>query len=141
MLNDQHIEFIGEIDDGQKKAFLGEALALLFPIDWPEPFGLAMVESMSSGTPVIAWDKGSVSEIVDNGQSGMIVQSIGAAVDAVEQIHHINRRSVRRRFEARFTVARMAANYIKAYEYLLAGGRGLDPEKRQSAEEDSAAWF
>jgi len=119
MLDHPLIEFIGEIDDSQKSDFLGHALALLFPIDWIEPFGLVMIEAMSAGTPVIAWRNGSVPEIIEDGVNGMIVDSIDMAVAAVDLIKMIDRGSVRRRFESRFTDKHMARSYIAAYEKLV----------------------
>ena len=119
MLDDPLIEFIGEIDDRQKCAFLGNALALLFPIDWIEPFGLVMIEAMSAGTPVIAWRNGSVPEIIKNGIGGFIVNSLDMAVEAVGRVKTIDRTSVRRYFESRFTAKHMACNYVAAYEELL----------------------
>ena len=118
MLDHPLIEFIGEIGDGQKGAFVGNALALLFPIDWCEPFGLVMIEAMSAGTPVIAWRNGSVPEIVKDGVGGLIVDSIEMAVAAVGRVKAIDRMSVRRYFESRFTDKHMAHNYIAAYEKL-----------------------
>jgi glycosyltransferase involved in cell wall biosynthesis len=123
MLDHPLIEFIGEVDERQKCGFLGNALGLLFPIDWPEPFGLVMIEAMSAGTPVIAWRNGSVSEVIADGQSGCIVESIDEAVAAVERVRGLSRREVRRQFEARFTARRMARDYIDAFERLLAGDR------------------
>ncbi|MGA3303790.1 MAG: glycosyltransferase, partial [Methylovirgula sp.] len=119
LLDDPLIEFIGEIDDTQKCAFLGNALALLFPIDWIEPFGLVMIEAMSAGTPVIAWRNGSVPEIIENGIGGFIVDSLDMAVEAVGRVKTIDRTSVRRYFESRFTAKHMARNYVAAYEELL----------------------
>lgn len=121
LLDDPLIEFLGEIGDGEKSEFLGGARALLFPIDWPEPFGLVMIESMSTGTPVIAWRTGSVPGIIDEGETGFIVESIEDAVLAVDQVRGLDRMAVRRRFEARFTAAKMARSYLDAYERLLAG--------------------
>jgi glycosyltransferase involved in cell wall biosynthesis len=121
LLNHPLIEFIGEIDDAKKIDFLGGALALLFPIDWPEPFGLVMIEAMACGTPVIAWRQGSVPEVIDDGVSGMIVCSLEEAIGAVRQIPLINRRAVRDRFEKRFTAARMAADYVRTFEAQLDG--------------------
>ncbi len=118
MLDHPLIEFIGEIDDSQKCAFVGNALALLFPIDWIEPFGLVMIEAMSAGTPVIAWRNGSVPEIIEDGVAGFIVDSMDLAVEAVGRVKAIDRASVRRYFESRFTVKHMARNYIAAYEKL-----------------------
>jgi len=113
------IEFVGEIDEDQKRTFLGNALALLFPIDWPEPFGLVMIEAMSAGTPVIAWRHGSVPEIVKDSVSGHIVSSIDEAVEAVRLASTMDRKTVRRAFEARFTASAMARRYVSAYEMLL----------------------
>lgn len=119
LLDHPLIDFIGEIDDRRKSEFLGNARALLFPIDWPEPFGLVMIESMSSGTPVIAWNQGSVPEIIEEGRSGAIVDSIDAAVDAVQRVTQMDRRAVRQAFDQRFTVSRMAASYVACYEQML----------------------
>lgn len=124
------IEFLGEINEREKRRFLGGARALLFPIDWPEPFGLAMIEAMSAGTPVIAWRNGSAPEVVTNGVSGVIVDSIDAAVAAARDAPKLSRRAVRAEFEARFTAARMARDYLRAYDMLLT--RAL--EKSEAAE-------
>ena len=122
LLDHPLIEFIGEINEHQKREFLGNALALLFPIDWIEPFGLVMIESMSSGTPVIAWRNGSVPEVLgDSGEGGFIVQSIDEAVTAVERVKRLDRTIVRRYFEARFTAEHMARKYVAVYEEMLAG--------------------
>jgi glycosyltransferase involved in cell wall biosynthesis len=120
LLDHPLIEFIGEIGDEEKSEFLGNALGLLFPIDWPEPFGLVMIEAMSTGTPVIAWRAGSVAGIIDENVTGFIVESVDEAVRAVEKLRDLDRMAVRRRFEARFTVAKMATGYLYAYERLLA---------------------
>jgi glycosyltransferase involved in cell wall biosynthesis len=120
LLDHPLIEFVGEISEQQKNDFLGNALALLFPIDWPEPFGLVMIEAMSAGTPVIAWCNGSVPEVIDNGVSGLIIDSLEEAVTAVRRVKHINRAVVRKQFESRFTAHRMAESYVEAYERLLA---------------------
>jgi len=119
LLDDPLVEFIGEIDDRQKSEFLGGALALLFPIDWPEPFGLVMIESMASGTPVIGWKNGSVPEIIDDARSGVIIKSMETAVDAVQQIRKMDRRLVRQTFEARFGISQMAKNYLNVYKQLV----------------------
>jgi glycosyltransferase involved in cell wall biosynthesis len=124
------IEFLGEIDEVEKRQFLGNARALVFPIDWPEPFGLAMIEAMSAGTPVIAWRNGSVPEVVTDGVSGVIVGSIDEAVVAVRQAATMSRAAVRAEFEARFTAAHMARRYLAAYSSLLA---------RASARSEAAA--
>jgi glycosyltransferase involved in cell wall biosynthesis len=117
------IEFLGEIDDAQKSELLAGALALLFPIDWPEPFGLVMIEAMSAGTPVIAWHNGSVPEIVDPGVTGFIVQCLDEALEALDQMAMLDRLNVRKRFKDRFTVGRMAENYLVLYRRLAGDAR------------------
>ena len=112
------VEWLGEVDERNKPAFLGNAIALLFPIDWPEPFGLAMIEAMACGTPVLAWRNGSVPEIVEHGVSGFIVDSIEQAVALVPRIAQLNRTWVRARYEARFTATRMARDYLAVYRAL-----------------------
>jgi glycosyltransferase involved in cell wall biosynthesis len=119
LLNDPLIEFIGEIGDDYKPQFLGDARCLLFPIDWPEPFGLVMIEAMACGTPVIAYRAGSVTEIIDSGVNGFVVQSIEEAVDAVSRVQYLDRKRCRETFEQRFSSARMAADYIKIYDRLV----------------------
>jgi glycosyltransferase involved in cell wall biosynthesis len=119
LLDDPHVEYIGEIAEHEKPEFLGNALALLFPIDWPEPFGLVMVEAMSAGTPVIAWRNGSVPEVVTDGVSGRIVDTMEAAVAAVDEVSGFDRAIVRAEFERKFTAARMARSYVDAYSDLL----------------------
>ncbi|MBJ7534521.1 glycosyltransferase family 4 protein [Rhodomicrobium vannielii ATCC 17100] len=113
------VEYIGEINEQQKAAFLGDAAALLFPIDWPEPFGLVMIEAMACGTPVIAFRSGSVPEVIDDGVSGYVVDSIDEAVKAVSRLSDLDRSGVRGAFEERFTAERMAKNYIKMYQSLI----------------------
>lgn len=115
------VEFIGEIDDGGKSAFLGDAAALLFPIEWPEPFGLVLIEAMACGTPVIAWRHGSVPELVEEGVTGFIVESADEAVEAVGKLSSFDRRRCRLRFEERFTAARMARDYVQIYRRMLWG--------------------
>jgi glycosyltransferase involved in cell wall biosynthesis len=110
-----HVEFIGEINDAQKSDFLSGARALLFPIDWPEPFGLVMIEAMACGTPVIAFPCGSVPEVIDHGLTGFIVPDEAAAVTAIANIDRLDRRQVRRQFERRFTARRMAEDYVALY--------------------------
>ncbi len=117
------VEFIGEVNEREKQEFLGEATALLFPIDWPEPFGLVMIEAMACGTPVLAFRNGSVPEIVDPGYTGEIVETVEEAVKAFPKIAALDRRIVRRTFEQRFTSARMAEDYVKLYRKLLARDR------------------
>ena len=119
LLDHPLIEFIGEIGDADKSEFLGNALALLFPINWPEPFGLVMVEAMACGTPVIAWNCGSVSEVIEPGRSGFIVNSDEEAVSAIERVSTLDRREVRAAFEERFTAEAMAAKYLDTYAAVL----------------------
>jgi glycosyltransferase involved in cell wall biosynthesis len=119
LLKDPSVEFIGEIGEDEKGAFLGEALALLFPIDWPEPFGLVLVEAMANGTPVIAFGRGSVPEIVDPGVTGFIVNDIDEAVAAVPLARALDRSAIRRRFEEQFSVKRMAHDYLALYGEVL----------------------
>ena len=113
------VEFIGEINERDKTKFLGEAAALLFPIDWPEPFGLVMIEAMACGTPVLAFRCGSVPEVVEDGITGKLVESEDEAVAALFEVISYDRRAVRRRFEEKFTAARMARDYVKTYRQLL----------------------
>jgi glycosyltransferase involved in cell wall biosynthesis len=120
MLAAPGIEYIGEIDERRKQSFLGEARALLFPIDWPEPFGLAMIEAMACGTPVLAFRHGSVPEVIDEGITGYIVDSEAEAICKLGALLALDRGRVRRRFEERYTAARMASDYEKAYGDLLA---------------------
>jgi glycosyltransferase involved in cell wall biosynthesis len=119
LLNGEGVEFVGEIGETDKAKFLGDASALLFPISWPEPFGLVMIEAMACGTPVIAFNFGSVPEVVENGRTGYVVDSIAEAVAAVHLLHHIDRRNVRASFERRFTAEIMAHKYEHAYRLLL----------------------
>jgi glycosyltransferase involved in cell wall biosynthesis len=126
LLDPPNVEFIGEINEHEKSEFLGQALALMFLIDWPEPFGLAMIEAMACGTPVLAFRRGSVSEVVQHGVSGCIVNSLEEAVIAVPQVVALDRRGVRRQFETRFSSVRMAKDYVRVYKTLQA--RGLDPQ-------------
>jgi glycosyltransferase involved in cell wall biosynthesis len=125
LLDGPGVEFIGEINDREKSAFLGEALALLCPIDWPEPFGLVMIEAMACGTPVLAFRHGSVPEVIDDGITGRIVDDLDEAVHALAEVIALDRRAVRRRFEERFSSARMAKDYVRLYRKLIAK-RGRD---------------
>ena len=134
----RNVEFVGEIDEHRKAAFLGNASALVFPIDWPEPFGLVMIEAMACGTPVIAFRRGSVPEVVDHGVSGFVVDSLDEAVGAVGQLGRLDRARVRATFEKRFTAERMARDYIDIYRRLA--GAGPHPLARAPrADEDIAA--
>ncbi|WP_293900144.1 glycosyltransferase family 4 protein [Phenylobacterium sp.] len=110
------VDFIGEIGDGEKSAFLGGAEALLFPIDWPEPFGLVMIEAMACGTPVIAWDNGSVREVVEHGLTGFLVRSLAEACEAVRRLPELDRAAIRARYEERFSSIAMARRYLEIYE-------------------------
>lgn len=116
--NTPNVEFVGEINERQKAQFLGNASALLFPIDWPEPFGLVMIEAMACGTPVIAFRCGSVPEVIDHGVSGFIVDDLDEAVDALDHLDDLDRAGVRRQFERRFTAERMARDYLEIYRSL-----------------------
>lgn len=119
LLNDPLVEYVGEIGERDKQAFLGNAIALLFPIDWPEPFGLVMIESMACGTPVVAWRRGSVPEIVDHGITGFIADGMDEAVEAARSAAALSRARCRQRFEERFTAERMAREYVAVYERLM----------------------
>ena len=119
LLANPNIEYIGEIAERQKADFLGNAYAYLFPIDWPEPFGLTMIEAMACGTPTIAFNCGSVPEVITQGVTGLIVNSMEEAVDAVAEVSALNRATCRQEFEAQFTASRMARDYVNLYEAVL----------------------
>jgi glycosyltransferase involved in cell wall biosynthesis len=121
------IEFMGEIGDARKSEFLGNAVALLFPINWPEPFGLVMIEAMACGTPVIAWNCGAVAEVVADGVSGFIVSSVEQAVKAFARLAELDRRQVRAHFERRFTASAMANAYVQIYERLTSAQAFKEP--------------
>ncbi len=110
------VEFVGEVDERAKTKFLGDARALLFPIDWPEPFGLVMIEAMACGTPILAFRAGSVPEVIDDGVTGRIVSSMPEAIAAMPSVLALDRRGVRQAFDARFTAARMARDYVALYQ-------------------------
>ena len=120
-----NVEFIGEINDAQKPDFLSGAQMLLFPINWPEPFGLVMIEAMACGTPVIAFNCGSVPEVIDDGVTGFIVKDVDQAVAAVHRVHTLDRAKVRATFDRRFTARRMAEDYVDVYETLSLPSRQL----------------
>jgi glycosyltransferase involved in cell wall biosynthesis len=126
LLGHAHVEFMGEIGESDKTEFLGHAAALVFPIDWPEPFGLVMIEAMARGTPVVAYRRGSVAEVIDEGVSGFVVDGIDAAVEAVQHVVRLPRTGVRAAFERRFTADRMARDYVTTYERLISRSRGVD---------------
>jgi glycosyltransferase involved in cell wall biosynthesis len=128
LLKAEVLEFIGEINEQQKAAFLGAARALLFPIDWPEPFGLVMIEAMACGTPVLAFRCGSVPEVIDEGISGIVVDSVHQAVMAMDALLAMDRRRVRRRFEEKFTAERMARDYLRLYETQLGTRQRKQPD-------------
>jgi glycosyltransferase involved in cell wall biosynthesis len=119
LLKGPGVQFIGEINEQEKTDFLGEALALMFLIDWPEPFGLSMIEAMACGTPVLALRRGSVDEVVEDGLTGHTVDSIEEATFMLPRVIALDRRAVRRRFEERFTATRMAKDYVRVYDSLL----------------------
>ena len=118
MMKAAKVEYIGEIDDTQKSEFLSGAIALLVPIDWPEPFGLVMIEAMACGTPVIAFNRGSVPEVIEDGLTGFIVEDVNGAIGAVDRLAHLSREKIRQRFEQRFTARRMAHDYLAVYRRL-----------------------
>jgi glycosyltransferase involved in cell wall biosynthesis len=120
LLADPLVEYVGEIGDAEKPAFLGEAAALLFPIDWPEPFGLVMIEALACGTPVIARRCGSVPEVIAPGCTGFIADTVDDLAQAIRRLDRIDRAACRRDAEARFSVARMADGYESVYERLEA---------------------
>jgi glycosyltransferase involved in cell wall biosynthesis len=130
MIAEGGVEMIGEISDAEKPAFLSGAIGLLMPIDWPEPFGLVMIEAMACGTPVIAFNRGSVPEIIEDGTTGLIVANEHEAVLAVSQLPQISRAMVRHRFEQRFTARRMAEDYVDVYRSLIAASTALRESKR-----------
>lgn len=119
LLDHPLIEFIGEITESQKEDFLGGAIAMLFPINWPEPFGMVMIEAMACGTPIIAFNYGSVPEVIDEGRSGFIVSSVEEAVKAVDKLHLLPEQTVRNCFEQRFTSERMTTDYLKVFDVLV----------------------
>jgi glycosyltransferase involved in cell wall biosynthesis len=118
MMNSPLVEYIGEINDTHKSEFLSGAVALLVPIDWPEPFGLVMIEAMACGTPVIAFNRGSAPEVIEDGLTGFVVEDINGAIGAVDRLGHLSREKIRRRFEERFTARRMALDYLSVYRRL-----------------------
>ncbi|WCP15869.1 N-acetyl-alpha-D-glucosaminyl L-malate synthase [Sphingobium sp. AntQ-1] len=130
-----NVHYIGEINEQQKARFLGQASALLFPIDWPEPFGLVMIEAMACATPVIAFRCGSVPEVIEHGVSGFIVESEDEAVAAIAALPHLDRRRVRGAFDARFTAQRMATDYVALYHDLPGARTDAARLRRQRGED------
>lgn len=128
LMDEPHVESLGEVAGPAKDRLLGGARALLFPIDWPEPFGLVMIEALACGTPVVAWNEGSVPEILTDGVDGFVVESLDEAVRAVERIGSLDRRACRRSFEERFSARRMARDYLELYRGLVAGTAAPDRE-------------
>jgi glycosyltransferase involved in cell wall biosynthesis len=125
LLSDPLIDFVGEIADGEKSDFLGRARALLFPIDWPEPFGLVMIEALACGTPVVAFRGGSVPEVIEEGVTGFVVDDLDQAIEATKRVDGLSRRTCRDLFESRFTAARMASDYLQLYRRVAASAAGL----------------
>jgi glycosyltransferase involved in cell wall biosynthesis len=125
LLKEPHVDWVGEVSDDGKRALLQGAYALLYPVDWPEPFGLALIESMSCGTPVVAFRQGSIPEVVDDGVTGHIVNGMDEAVEALDRIASWSREACRRRFEERFTAERMAREYVDLYRVLCGKGERL----------------
>lgn len=120
LIDQPHVDFIGEISDSEKSKFLSAAIALIVPIDWPEPFGLVMIEAMACGTPVIAYNRGAAPEIVEDGVTGFVVEDETSAIAAVKNVSMLSRKVIRRKFEERFSSTRMAQDYLKAYESVCA---------------------
>jgi len=121
LIDGVEVEYVGEIDEAGKPAFLGKAAALVFPIDWPEPFGLVVIEAMAFGTPVIVWNEGAMPEIVDEGVTGFVVESVEQAVERVPDVKKLDRARVRAVFERRFSAERMVGDYEAVYRKLIAG--------------------
>jgi glycosyltransferase involved in cell wall biosynthesis len=141
LLSDPHIEWLGEVNDNDKNEFLGNAYALLFPIDWPEPFGLVMIEAMACGTPIIAYDRGSVPEVMENGVTGFVVKEIEQAVEAVGRVRDLSRARCREVFEKRFTASRMASDYVNAFMRLADSRmRRMEQSLESSMRSFHSAW-
>jgi glycosyltransferase involved in cell wall biosynthesis len=135
LMNSPLVEYIGEINDADKSEFLSGAIALLVPIDWPEPFGLVMIEAMACGTPVIAFNRGSAPEVIEDDLTGFIVEDVNGAIGAVDRLGHLSRERIRRRFEERFTARRMALDYLSVYRRL---GDRVAPHLRLVADDAPA---
>ena len=135
LMNSPYVDYIGEINDHEKSAFLSGAIALLVPIDWPEPFGLVMIEAMACGTPVIAFNRGSVPEVIEDGVTGFVVEDESGAIGAVDRLSQLSRKAIRERFEQRYTARRMALDYLSVYRELMDVAA---PRLRVVAEADAA---
>jgi glycosyltransferase involved in cell wall biosynthesis len=118
-MRQRHVEYLGEVDERGKQELLGGALALVFPIAWPEPFGMVMPEALACGTPVIAYRRGSVPEVIDDGVTGFVCDGLEQAVAAVGRVHELSRATCRRVFEQRFTSERMMRDYVSIYRRIL----------------------
>lgn len=141
MLNDPLVDYVGEISEAEKDEFLGNALALLAPVNWPEPFGISMIEAMACGTPVVAFPRGSVPEVVDDSKSGFVVRDVDEAVSAIKKIRHLSRKKCRQTFVKRFAASRMAKDYLQIYKRLLGEKPDTDaPEKARDASQGSGIW-
>lgn len=125
LLVQPQVEYVGEVGEGTKDTFLGQAYALLFPIEWPEPFGLVMIEALACGTPVIAYRRGSVPEVLEDGVTGWIVDGLEEAGQAVARVSTLSRKRCRQVFEKRFSASRMAQDYLRIYGQLVQGGTGM----------------
>jgi glycosyltransferase involved in cell wall biosynthesis len=138
LLGIEGVEFVGEINERSKARFLGESLGLLFPIDWPEPFGLVMIEAMACGAPVLAFGCGSVPEVIDEELTGFVVDTVGEAIEKIPALLTLDRKGVRRRFEERFTSRRMAADYIRLYKMQLARRTAFGKAPKMETAEEGA---
>lgn len=141
MLDHPLIRYVGEIPDREKGEFLGNAIALLAPVNWPEPFGISMIEALACGTPVVAWPHGSIPEVIDHTKSGFVVRSVDEAVTAIRNIRRVSRKTCRKIFEQRFTDSRMAKDYLEIYARLL--GEKADAsavKKARGASQGSGIW-
>jgi glycosyltransferase involved in cell wall biosynthesis len=136
------VEFIGEVGGREKDEFLGNAAALLFPIDWPEPFGLVMIEAMACGTPVVAWEAGSVPEVVEHGVTGFVVDSVAAGAEAVRRVPTLDRGLVRAAFEQRFSSRRMMLDYLALYNQVVRGSSSTPgAARRPASRENGQPWL
>jgi glycosyltransferase involved in cell wall biosynthesis len=139
LLDHPLVEYVGEITDAEKNDFLGDAYALVCPYDWPEPFGIVLIEALACGTPVLAYRRGSIPEVIEDRQTGLISEDLSEMIRSVAEIERIDRRRCRESFESRFTVQRMVADYLKTYERLLEGRSLLPSAALPSALEPTVA--